>query len=171
MQTASMSAIYATLFDEIISGRYEPETRVKEEDLAAQFEVSRTPVREALRQLEQDGLVQILPKRHTKIIGFTVDDVEEIYDIRKVLEQQAMSNSAAHLSIQGLKEIRMAIQDIAHSPDSQKHVQMDARLHDYFIEASRKRRLIAILHQMSRLIQRFRELGFKVSRTRDIAVE
>ena len=48
---------------------------------------------------------------------------------------------------------------------------MDARLHDYFIEASRKRRLIAILHQMSRLIERFRELGFKASRTRDVAVE
>jgi DNA-binding GntR family transcriptional regulator len=164
-----MSGIYATLFDRIIDGEYKAGVRLKEEALASEFAVSRTPVREALRQLAQDGLVEILPKRGAKVLGFTVDDVEEIYDIRKSLEIQALRSSAQYLSIQGLKELRVELQELAKSPDYHRHQEMDAKLHNYFIEASGKKRLISILQQMFRLIQQFRELGFKDSEVRDAA--
>ena len=156
-----MPQIYAILFDGIVSGKYPPKTRLKEEELAQKFEVSRTPIRLTLRQLEQDGLVEIMPKRGARVVGFTVDDVEEVYDIRKSLEIQALKTSASHLNIQGLIEIRAKIKDISRTNDPTQHEEIDARVHNYFIRASGKRRLISILDQMFRLIQHFRELGFQ----------
>ena len=107
-----MPQIYAVLFDGIVSGEYPPNTRLKEEALAQKFEVSRTPIRVTLRQLEQDGLVEIMPKRGARVVGFSVDDVEEVYDIRKSLEIQALKTSATYLNIQGLIEIRTKMKDI-----------------------------------------------------------
>ena len=166
-----MHEIYAALFDRIIEGNYERDTHLKEEALAEEFGVSRTPVRETLRQLEQDGLVQLLPKRGARILGFTVDDVEEIYEIRESLEVQALETSAPLISIQGLMDIRNLIQQSAPSQDFHLHEQIDARLHGYFIIASGKRRLIAMLNQLFRLIQRFRELGFKDKIVREMAAQ
>jgi DNA-binding GntR family transcriptional regulator len=156
-----MPQIYAVLFDRIVSGEHPPNTRLKEEELAAQFGVSRTPIRVTLRQLEQDGLVEILPKRGARVVGFTIDDVEEVYDIRKSLEIQALKTSVSHLNIQGLIEIRTKMKEIARINDAKLHEKIDAEVHNYFIQASGKRRLISILNQMFRLIQRFRELGFE----------
>jgi len=156
-----MPHIYAVLFDGIVLGEYPPNMRLKEEDLAQQFDVSRTPIRVTLRQLEQDGLVEIMPKRGARVVGFSVDDVEEVYDIRKSLEIQALKTSAPHLNIQGLLEIRTKMKDISRTSDPKQHEEIDAQVHNYFIQASGKRRLISILDQMFRLIQRFRELGFE----------
>jgi DNA-binding GntR family transcriptional regulator len=101
--------------------------------------------------------------------GFTEDHVEEIYDIRKSLELQALRSSAQYLSIQGLKKLRAEVREVAGCADCQRHQEVDARLHGYFIEGSRKKRLIAILKQMFRLIQGFRELGFRDPEVGDTA--
>ena len=166
-----MPQIYAVLFDGIVSGEYPPNTRLKEEELAEKFDVSRTPIRVTLRQLEQDGLVEIMPKRGARVVGFSVDDVEEVYDIRKSLEIQALKTSASHLNIQGLIEIRAKMKEISRISDPKQHEEIDARIHNYFIRASGKRRLISILGQMFRLIQRFRELGFEDPSLRESAAE
>ena len=158
---AYMTDIYGTLFDRIIAGVYKADTRLKEELLGAEFKVSRTPIREALRMLAQDGLVEILPRRSAIVLGFTVDDVEEIYDIRKSLEIQALRSSVQNLSIEKLKDLRSRLVEVSGSADYHAHQAIDADLHNSFIEASRKKRLIKILQQMFRLIQQFRELGFK----------
>ena len=165
-----MADVYATLFERIIAGQYRADTRLKEEELAEEFGISRTPVREALRQLAQDGLVQILPKRGTRVIGFTVDDVEEIYEIRKSLEVQALHSSIPFLSIQGLKSIRDELLALANTNDPHLHESVDARLHNYFIDSSKKKRLISLLSQMFRLIQRFRDLGFSDPQVRKTAL-
>ena len=166
-----MPHIYAVLFDGIVSGEFPPNTRLKEEELGKKFKVSRTPIRVTLRQLEQDGLVEIMPKRGARVVGFSVDDVEEVYDIRKSLEIQALKTSAPHLNIQGLLEIRTKMGDISRTSDAKQHEEIDAQVHNYFIQASGKRRLISILDQMFRLIQRFRELGFEDSNLRQSAAE
>lgn len=157
----NMPHIYSILFDRIVSGEYPAYHRLKEEELARKFKVSRTPIRLTLRQLAQDGLVESLPKRGTRVIGFSVDDVEEVYEIRKSLELQALKTSAPYLNIQGLIDIRTELKTISRVDDYQAHEAIDARFHNYFIQASGKRRLIAILDQMFRLIQNFRLFGFK----------
>ncbi len=156
-----MKDIYATLFYRILQGKYPQNTWLKEELLAEEFNISRTPVREILRQLEQDRLIEILPKRGARVFSFTADDIEEIFEIRKSLELLALDISAPSLSINGLMEISTMIEEYAQLYDYQKHTEIDEKFHKYFIEASGKRRLIAMLHQLYRLIQHLRELGFK----------
>lgn len=128
-----MPDIYATLCDRIISGACPAETRLKEEQLGNEFEVSRTPVREALRMLAQDGLVRIPPRR----------------------------SAVQNLSIQSLKDLRARLLEASRSTDFHAHQAIDAELHNALIAASRKKRLTRILQQMFRLIQQFRKMGFR----------
>ncbi|MCX6984433.1 MAG: GntR family transcriptional regulator [Lentisphaerae bacterium] len=158
--------MYAKLFDRIIEGRYPPHTRLKEEELAKEFKISRTPVRAVLRQLEKDGLVKIVPNCGAIVIPFTADDVEDIYEIRKSLELLALEISAPFLSLQKLTEIRSEIIEISKSCDNRKYAEADAMLHGYIIQTSGRRYLISMLEQTLRLIQRFREIGFKDKDTR-----
>jgi DNA-binding GntR family transcriptional regulator len=162
MKTFTKSnAIYETLFNKIIHGEYPNNARLREKELAVLHKVSRTPVREALRDLEKDGLIEMLPNRDTRVVGLTVDDVEEIFHIRKVLEILALRFAIHNLSLEGLQVIRAEVNRISESEDALEHERVDAKLHDYLIDASNKKRLIAILKQLFRLIQRFRQLGFK----------
>ena len=153
--------MYTELFERIIDGRYLPGTRLKEEALAEEFHLSRTPVREVLRQLEKDGLVQLVPHRGAVVVSFTADDIEDIYEIRRTLELLALDISASSMSLQKLGELRSLIQDSANSNDYLRHAEVDAIFHDYIIKSGKRRYLTSMLEQMLRLIQRFRELGFK----------
>jgi DNA-binding GntR family transcriptional regulator len=166
-----MKHIYNTLFNRIVNGVYGVDTWLREDSLAEEFHISRTPIREMLRQLEQDGLVQIIPKRGAKILPFTADDVDEIFEIRKSLELLALQIAAPSLCIDGLKDIHTRIQEIKYSEDSRRHTEIDASLHRYFIESSGRRRIISMLDNIFRLTQSFRELGFKDKEVRRLAAE
>jgi DNA-binding GntR family transcriptional regulator len=157
----SVNETYTTLFNRIIQGAYPANTRLKEDELAEEFKVSRTPIRETLRLLQQDGLIEILPNRGARVYGFTVDDLEDIYEIRRVLEVLALDFAAPTMSINGLVELREAIETSKDLDDAKKHAELDARLHGYIIESCRRRRLINMLNQLFHLMQTFRELGFR----------
>lgn len=77
--------IAARLSERIVSGAYEPGRRIMEQALAAEFAVSRGPVRDALRILERDGLVTILPRRGALVTDLSISEVKEIFDIRAML--------------------------------------------------------------------------------------
>ena len=77
------------LRDEIVRGTLEPGEHLRLEDIAARFEVSTMPVREALRELESEGLVTIYPHRSAVVSELTAEDIEDIYDIRATLEAMA----------------------------------------------------------------------------------
>src|SRR3954471_8772805 len=77
--------IAARLSERIVSGAYAPGQRIMEQALAAEFAVSRGPVREALRILERDGLVTILPRRGALVTNPEIGEVKEIFDIRAML--------------------------------------------------------------------------------------
>src|SRR5690606_860114 len=77
--------IAARLSERIVAGAYEPGRRIMEQAIAAEFAVSRGPVREALRILERDGLVTILPRRGAIVTNLSIAEVKEIFDIRAML--------------------------------------------------------------------------------------
>lgn len=77
------------LRDEIVRGTFEPGERLRLEDVAARFDVSTMPVREALRDLESEGLVTIYPHRGAVVTELTAEDLQDIYDIRATLEAMA----------------------------------------------------------------------------------
>ena len=86
--------IAQTLRDEIIAGVYKPRERLIEEELSEKFFVSRTPIREALKQLESAGLVQIEPYKGAFISDIDLEEIRNIYDLRCVLESVVMCSTA-----------------------------------------------------------------------------
>jgi GntR family transcriptional regulator, rspAB operon transcriptional repressor len=166
-----MKEMYKILFERIIQGYYPPDTWLREDALSEELEVSRTPIRQLLRQLEKDCLVQILPNRGARVLAFTVDDVEDLYEMRKSLELLALRYAAPALGIQGLMDLRSMIVECSRSDDIVRHTETDLALHTYFIEASQRRRIIATLKQQVDLLRYFREKGFSRPSEREITVE
>jgi DNA-binding GntR family transcriptional regulator len=82
----------------ILEGDLEPGARIQEVELAAQLGVSRTPVREALRTLSSQGLVELLPNRGARVARWSVKDLDEIYELRVMLESHAAQRAATRMS-------------------------------------------------------------------------
>jgi DNA-binding GntR family transcriptional regulator len=154
-------AVYRELFDRIIRQEYEPGTWLREDSLAREFAVSRTPVREALSQLTQDGLVRLIPRRGSQVVGFSVDDLEEAYDMRRALEVLALERGIALVRIADLIRIRQAIEEAGPLDDPARHAELDSLLHQTIIDSANSPRLAAALGTLYRIMQTFRELGFE----------
>jgi DNA-binding GntR family transcriptional regulator len=88
---------YQRLRSEILSGEYEPGARLSEVEASAALGVSRTPVREALRRLGVDGLVELLPNRGARVATWTIKDIEEIYELRVWLESYGTTRAATQV--------------------------------------------------------------------------
>lgn len=88
------SSIVATLKEQIIHWHYPPEHRLTEAELCKKFNVSRSPVREALRVLAADGFVKKLPNRGYVVRQYNIDEIEELYDVRLALELYAVERLA-----------------------------------------------------------------------------
>jgi DNA-binding GntR family transcriptional regulator len=155
-----MEDIYSVLFDRIISGEYPVQSKLNQEEIAREFNISRTPLRVVLQQLDQDGLIQLTPNKGAKVLPFTADEIEEIYEIRKHLELLCLDISAPVLSLQKLLELKNEIVENQDSDDVSRLTEMDVRLHSYIIQTAGKKRLSQILDQLFRLLQKFRRLGF-----------
>jgi DNA-binding GntR family transcriptional regulator len=95
---------YKFIKEAIIQGKYEPGLRLTEESLARELGLSRTPIREAIKQLESEDLITPL-KRGVRVRQFTKEDIRQIYDIRTLLEGYAASQAAIHRSDKDLKKM------------------------------------------------------------------
>jgi len=162
-----MVDVYSTLFNRIVLGEYPAGIRLKEESLAIEFNISRTPVRSVLQQLEQDGLIQILRNKGAVVLPFSADEVDEIYEIRKSLELLCLEISAPILSVRKLIELKKRLLENVNNEDIQMQTDLDAEIHAYIINSTGKKRLINMLNQLFRFIQSFRSLGFMDPETKE----
>jgi len=102
----SASAVAAELIrDAIIDGRLEPGQRLKEEELARQLGVSRTPVREALLTLQSEGLVESIPRRGARVRSYAVGDLDDMYQLRALLEGYAARRAATRISLEDVERL------------------------------------------------------------------
>lgn len=98
---------------EIISGRLKPGERLAEKMLCAELGVSRTSLREALRSLEAEGLVTLVPHRGAVVASVELEDARQIYQVRGVLEAQAVRNFVAHAREDDIRELRTALNELS----------------------------------------------------------
>lgn len=162
MSTESRNEIvYNTLFDRLITGRMPAEARLHEESLAEEFALSRTPIRDILRRLEQDGLVRRERNRGATVVPFTADDVEEVYDIRKALELLAVDFAVGKVNLQSLRDLRARVATLARRVDVAPHVELDQAIHGAILAACGRPRLAEALERQLRLMRHFRYMGFK----------
>ncbi|WP_328810826.1 GntR family transcriptional regulator [Rhodococcus sp. NBC_00294] len=130
----AVDRVYAHIRDSIVSGTYAPGARLGEVEIAELTETSRTPVREALRQLEMEGLVEVLPHRGARVYRWTADDLEEIYDLRMTLEAMAAARAASRI---GEKDVdRLAelcdLMETAAGDGADQRLDLMAQLNDEF---------------------------------------
>lgn len=91
------------LSQEILSGRTDPGERLVEEQLTRRLGISRAPLREALRLLAQQGLVEHIPRRGVRVATLSDEDVRELYEVREVLERHAVKSRPAGADLSGLR--------------------------------------------------------------------
>ncbi len=97
--------VFHKLREDILNGRYEEHEELREVAIGEELGVSRTPVREAFRQLELEGLIQIVPNKGAYVTGITAKDVKDIYMIRSSLEGMCARLATGHITKEQLEEM------------------------------------------------------------------
>lgn len=162
VQDSSLSRgamVYEMVREWIAAGQLRPGERLSEEDLARRAGVSRTPVREAIRQLELAGFVVMIPRRGAYVADISLKDVADVFEIRGALEALAASLAAERASDEEIEQLERLLAEIAKSveeKDVDLLVELDTRFHDLLYKASRNERLGQILSTLREQIQRFR---------------
>ena len=134
--TTIREQVYRILRDDICQGVYAPGTRLQEVELAENLNVSRSPVREALRQLAADGLLLEIPNKGVYIKEFTVKDIEEIYDLRVMLESYGILHSTGHITAmrrERLLGLLKDMEDFLRKDDLQSYTSLDEKLHNHIV--------------------------------------
>ena len=134
--TTIREQVYKILRDDICQGVYPPGTRLQEVELAENLNVSRSPVREALRQLAADGLLLEIPNKGVYIKEFTVKDIEEIYDLRVMLESYGILHSDGHITSmrrERLLGLLTEMENYLEKGDLRSYTSVDERLHNHIV--------------------------------------
>ena len=163
-EKASWTKAYEWIRDAIESGELEMGTPLPENLLAKEIGVSRTPIREALRSLEQDGYVKIIPQKGAFVSEISLEDLKEIYDIRKLLEPFAALSAVTRLPDgeidemeRGWKALKRAA--LAGEVSLSKVSEMDLLLHMTITKYATNKRIGAIITTYHAQIQRFQKLS------------
>ncbi|MGP9652066.1 GntR family transcriptional regulator [Glutamicibacter sp. AOP38-B1-38] len=135
------------LRERIATGLLAPGTTVIEPALAEEFQVSKTPVRESLRQLTSEGLLQLLPKKGYLVRAISMEDIHEVLELRILLEPRAARNVARFHSAQTLAELRGHLAEQEHLAEADPIASMLAarRFHEDLSAANRNSRITATL--------------------------
>jgi GntR family transcriptional regulator, rspAB operon transcriptional repressor len=157
--------VYCVLKERILSQEIELGARLRDEELAAQLGVSRTPVREALMRLNREGLVDIVPRSGTMVRVFSESDVEDIYDVRIALESLSARRAAKNLKPEHLRRLRQMherAETAFRRRDFHPLLEFDRELHRLIVEASGNRKLQTIMATINDFVSLFRNLGAKL---------
>ena len=142
---------YQGIRDRIISGEYPPGAHLKEELVAEDTGASRTPVREALRRLNAEHLVEFVPNRGAYVTSWSLEDVEEIYTLRSILEGQAAFRAATRIDDEEIAVLSECVERIdellIHTNDRETAgiVEANQRFHNTILDASHSERLSKML--------------------------
>jgi len=151
--------VFHAIREDILKGRYKENDELREAALGKELGVSRTPVREALRQLELEGLVKIIPNRGAFVTGISEKDVHDIYRIRSVLEGLCMRMAAEHMTkerVEELEEVLMLSEYYFEKGNIEQLTELDGKFHQILYRASESRILEHVLSDFHKYVQRAR---------------
>lgn len=167
--------IFNTIREAIIVGELKPGERLMEVQLAEKMGVSRTPVREAIRKLELEGLVEMLPRKGAHVADLSVKDIMNVLEVRSTLDGLASTLSAERITDEELKELRHVQQQFANYVEKdnlQGIIKKDVEFHDIIYRSSRNDKLMQIINNLREQAQRFRVVYLKdYSNPKDINEE
>ncbi len=151
--------VFLQLQNDILNGKYQAGDSLIETRLSEEMGVSRTPIREAIRQLELEGLVQSIPNKGAIVSGISLKDIEDIYTIRMLIEGLAARWAAQNMTPDELNELKEALEleEFYTMKNDYEHVlKFDSRFHDIIFRASKSKPLMHTLSSFHHYVQRAR---------------
>lgn len=151
--------VFNTLRQAILTGELKPGERLMEIHLANRLGVSRTPIREAIRKLELEGLVIMIPRRGAEVAQITEKSMNDVLEVRRSLDALCAELACDRISPEELEELRLASQkfeEMVKTKDLKKIVQADVALHNIIVQATRNQRLVQLINNLSEQMYRYR---------------
>lgn len=151
--------VFNTLRQQILTGEMKPGERLMEIHLANKLGVSRTPIREAIRKLELEGLVVMIPRRGAEVAQITWKSLKDVLEVRRALDVLAIELACDRMRQDELGELYQACNDFKEatkSGDLRKIAEEDVKLHDIIVQSTRNDRLIQLVSNLAEQMYRFR---------------
>lgn len=158
------SQVYQAIRQQIISGAYPPGFWLQEQEIAASLQVSRSPVREALRQIVSDGLADEIPNKGVFVRTLTRRDVDELCELRVLIEGYSIRRGYAHCTPEQKEEMEKLLQAMEQAHvrgDVEQYIELDSQMHMLFVEQCGNRLLQDMYKRAYWMVQRFRVYSLK----------
>ena len=165
--------VFNTLRQAILKGELKPGERLLEIALAERLGVSRTPVREAMRKLEQEGLVVMIPRRGAQVASITEKDLNDVLEVRIALENVAIEKACKLITEEELGRLWVAAKEFEKTKAEGNLVRLaeaDVAFHEIIYQASDNKRLNQVLNNLREQMYRYRVEYLKEEQTRNLLV-
>ena len=165
--------VFNTLRQAILKGELKPGERLMEIQLAERLGVSRTPIREAIRKLELEGLVLMIPRKGAEVANISETSLREVLEVRRSLEELAIELACNRISGETILELERAEEAFAEAiqkGDPMDIAESDERYHDVIYQATENSRLVQILNNLREQMYRYRLEYIKDEDKRQILV-
>lgn len=151
--------VYDYLFDGIVSNRLLPGSAISELEISKQLQTSRSPVREAMMVLESEGMVRRYPGRGCFVTEITVQDINEIFSLRILLETEALRRSFDLIAPQELESLEQELTALTPEDSEDTYYETDRHLHEMIVNNCGNVRLMLILRTLNGQIEQFRRVA------------
>lgn len=151
--------VFNTLRQAILTGELKPGERLMEIHLANRLGVSRTPIREAIRKLELEGLVTMIPRRGAEVAQITEKSMSDVLEVRRAMDALCAELACDRISEEELAKLEVACENFekaTKTKDVKKIAQADVELHDIILQATGNQRLIQLINNLSEQMYRYR---------------
>lgn len=151
--------VFQTLRNAIITGELQPGERLMETQLAEKLGVSRTPIREAIRKLELEGLVIMVPRKGAQVAQFTEKDIQDVLEVRAALEALAAKLACKRMDDRAFLKLQLAIAEYtyaAKNKDLETMIEKDVEFHDIICNATQNDKLIQLFNNLKEQVNRYR---------------
>lgn len=165
--------ILETIREAILKGHLKPGEKVAEPELAERFGISRTPIREAFRQLESEGYLTVIPRKGAVVAALSEQDVQEYYAIKSILEGYAAELAAVRLSVKELTKletINVRLEKLADDGDVKAFYRVHNEFHDLFLKAAGNSKLYELIQSLGMKFNRLRMASLSVEGRMKISV-
>ncbi|MGN0168986.1 MAG: GntR family transcriptional regulator [Acetatifactor sp.] len=166
--------VFNTLRQAILTGELKPGERLMEIHLANKLGVSRTPIREAIRKLELEGLVTMIPRRGAEVAQITEKSMNDVLEVRRALDALCVELACDRITEDGLESLKQAcigFEAAIKTKDAKKIAQADVALHDIIVQATGNQRLIQLVNNLSEQMYRYRFEYIKDTKQHENLVE
>ena len=151
--------VFNTLRQAILTGELKPGERLMEIHLANKLGVSRTPIREAIRKLELEGLVTMIPRRGAEVAEITEKSLKDVLEVRRTLDALSVELACDRISDEELDTLRMAclkFEEATKTKDARIIAKADVALHDIIVQATGNKRLVQLVNNLAEQMYRYR---------------